>query len=121
MAENKTSTGARVTVSQGVEGGESDPLSVIKGIVTGMRNLEAPLRTAVGRARDQGRSWQEIADVLGVSRQAAWERYRDTEQDPISAVAGSLGDLGMSTDEMRRRSRQEEAESEERRYGDPPP
>ena len=28
-------------------------------------------------ASDGGVSWQEIADALGISRQAAWERYHD--------------------------------------------
>ncbi|MCV7131769.1 DUF3887 domain-containing protein [Mycobacterium hodleri] len=30
---------------------------------------------AVERAREAGRTWQEIGDVIGVSRQAAFQRY----------------------------------------------
>lgn len=30
---------------------------------------------AVELARDNGASWQQIGDYLGVSKQAAWERY----------------------------------------------
>lgn len=33
------------------------------------------LRAAVNAARDNGRSWGEIAMVLGVTRQAARQRY----------------------------------------------
>ena len=29
----------------------------------------------VALARDQGWSWQQIADVLGMTRQSAWERF----------------------------------------------
>lgn len=35
-------------------------------------------RDAMVRAvREAGGSWQQIADVLGISKQAAWERYHD--------------------------------------------
>lgn len=41
-------------------------------------------------ARAHGVSWNEIAGALGVSRQAAWERYRDpsrwTRSRPISSM-----------------------------------
>lgn len=33
------------------------------------------LKAAVDRARDAGRTWQEIGDVLGVTRQAAFQRF----------------------------------------------
>lgn len=47
-----------------------------------LRDLDAAIRTArgelvnavVARRRD-GWSWQRIGDALGVSRQAAWERF----------------------------------------------
>ncbi|MGI8994552.1 MAG: helix-turn-helix domain-containing protein [Nocardioidaceae bacterium] len=42
------------------------------------RLLEQLEASQVGRARDQGWSWQEIADVLGVSRQAAHKKHRRT-------------------------------------------
>jgi hypothetical protein len=35
----------------------------------------ATLRATVERARAQGRTWQEIGDVLGVTRQAAFQRF----------------------------------------------
>ncbi len=35
----------------------------------------AALRLSVERARDAGRTWQELGDVLGVSRQAAFQRF----------------------------------------------
>jgi hypothetical protein len=36
---------------------------------------EAALQTAVDRARAAGQSWREIGDVLGTSRQAAFQRF----------------------------------------------
>jgi hypothetical protein len=36
---------------------------------------DATLRAAVDRARAAGRTWQEIGDVLGVTRQAAFQRF----------------------------------------------
>jgi len=35
------------------------------------------LHAAVQRARDRGASWQLIGDALGISRQGAFQRYRD--------------------------------------------
>lgn len=43
--------------------------------LTDVANAERELRDAVNAARDNGRSWGEIALVLGVSRQAARQRY----------------------------------------------
>src|SRR5262245_45488406 len=51
---------------------------------------------AVRDARRQGRSWSEIAVRLGVTRQSAWERWRDlvedapAERDPAGAAATEL-------------------------------
>jgi hypothetical protein len=35
----------------------------------------AALRLSVERAREAGRTWQELGDILGVSRQAAFQRF----------------------------------------------
>lgn len=40
-----------------------------------VRDDDARLREAVERARAHGRSWNQIALVLGVSRQAARQRF----------------------------------------------
>lgn len=37
-------------------------------------------RLQVANARDHGWSWQQIADVLGVSRQAVHKRYRRLDE-----------------------------------------
>jgi hypothetical protein len=45
--------------------------------LVGIDAAEAALRAAVERARAAGRSWTEIANVLGVSRQAARQRFNE--------------------------------------------
>jgi len=39
------------------------------------RALDKLQRQLVHEAREGGRSWTEIGEALGVSRQAAWERF----------------------------------------------
>lgn len=41
-------------------------------------NAKADLRSAIASALDAGHSWSEIGRVLGVTRQAAWQRFRTT-------------------------------------------
>jgi len=62
-----------------VDEGLDDPLSVIAGIIECSGGIESMLRQWVRLARTKGHSWQQIADALGVSRQSAWERFRDIE------------------------------------------
>jgi len=47
------------------------------------RSDEARLRDAVEVARAQGRSWNHIAVALGVSRQAARQRFAPSETRPV--------------------------------------
>jgi len=44
---------------------------------------------AVQVAREQGASWAQIGEVLGMSRQAAWERFKDA----IERQERYVGDL----------------------------
>lgn len=34
---------------------------------------------AVSAARAEGRSWQDIGDALGITKQAAWEQWKHLE------------------------------------------
>lgn len=73
----KTQTGqVRVESTLTIDGDwRSDPLKLISGIREGSRSLDRWQRKAVRAARKQGLSWDEIGSALGVSRQAAWERF----------------------------------------------
>jgi hypothetical protein len=105
--------------------GDVDPLGVLRGITRGMSKLDRALRDAVIAARGRGNSWEEIGEALGVSRQSAWERFKDDEpsrSDVIDRVMGSLkGRVEMSSDEMRELAREEEEEIELRKWGSLPP
>jgi hypothetical protein len=54
---------------------ERDPIEMVRFLTRIPKDLEIPLRHAVKAARHQGRTWQEIGDAIGLTRQAAWERY----------------------------------------------
>lgn len=62
-----------------VRSGFDDPLAVIGDIVDASWGVESMLRRWVQVARSNGHTWQEIADALGVTRQSAWERFRDVD------------------------------------------
>lgn len=48
---------------------------------------------AVATARADGRTWPEIADVLGVSKQAAWERFARAVEGLDPRLIGDTGRL----------------------------
>jgi len=53
----------------------NDPLDVVRSAHEVRDGAEALMGAAVEQARQANRTWQEIGDVLGVSRQAAFQRY----------------------------------------------
>jgi hypothetical protein len=58
-----------------IEDSEADPIDVLKTVGTYQRYLGAIEARAVQAARATGRTWEEIAGALGVSRQTAWEKF----------------------------------------------
>ena len=56
----------------------TDDLRQIASASEAVRDDEIRLREAIGVARAHGRSWNQIAIALGVSRQAARQRFGDT-------------------------------------------
>ncbi len=59
---------------------------------------------AVRTARRHGKSWAEIATMLGVTRQSAWERWRDLDEggERPESVPGEV--VERAARELRRRS-----------------
>ncbi|TEA08032.1 DUF3887 domain-containing protein [Mycobacteroides salmoniphilum] len=55
--------------------GENDPLQLVREAHKVQELAEALIGAAVQQAREAGRTWQEIGEVLRVSRQAAFQRY----------------------------------------------
>jgi hypothetical protein len=54
---------------------ETDPLELVRAAHEIRDGAETLLVEAVEQARASGRTWQEIGGVLGVSRQAVFQRY----------------------------------------------
>ena len=54
---------------------EIDPLDLVRAAHEIRDGAEALMAAAVQQAREAGRTWQEIGEVLGVSRQAVFQRY----------------------------------------------
>lgn len=59
----------------GIDWSELDPLVAVASARQLARAVDEALRAAVTRARDAGRTWQEIGDLLGTTRQAAFQRF----------------------------------------------
>ncbi|AQT79920.1 DUF3887 domain-containing protein [Mycolicibacterium litorale] len=54
---------------------EIDPIELVRAAHEIRDGAEALMAAVVRQARQAGRTWQEIGDALGVSRQAAFQRY----------------------------------------------
>ena len=52
-----------------------------------VRMAEADLERLIARAMHWGASWAEIADVVGVTRQSAHQRFRRLRYDPATGTA----------------------------------
>src|SRR5271155_3846336 len=75
--------GWRRLVASGKRPGEDDDgLASLSDIGVVRRMLDQAELSAVRTARLHGRSWAEIATHLGVTRQSAWERWRDLDDAP---------------------------------------
>lgn len=54
---------------------DPDPLTAVASARDLATAVDGALRAAVTRARHAGRTWQTIGDLLGTSRQAAFQRF----------------------------------------------
>lgn len=68
-------------------GSAADALKALSDIGVVRRLLDEAELQAVQVARRERRSWAEIATRLGVTRQSAWERWRDVDDEPAVATA----------------------------------
>jgi DNA-directed RNA polymerase specialized sigma24 family protein len=59
-----------------------DPQIGLRGVASLRALLEAVEELQVRRARELGWSWQQIADLLGVSKQAVHQKYGKGERRP---------------------------------------
>lgn len=93
----------RVTGKRAGTGEESlDALSDVGSI---RRLLDQAELLAVRNARRHGKSWSEIAIRLGMTRQSAWERWRDVDEPGPPGVAEDEPPLQELIDENARKLR----------------
>ena len=52
-----------------------DPLLMLHGLAAGSSDLEAKLIETVRFCRSRGKTWTQIGEVMGMTKQAAWERF----------------------------------------------
>jgi hypothetical protein len=57
-----------------------EPMEVLKVASMYERYFQEVQRYAVGVARAEGRSWQDIGDTVGLSKQTAWAKWRDSDE-----------------------------------------
>jgi hypothetical protein len=61
---------------------DPDPIEILEAVASFQRYFKAIEREAIQAARAQGRTWNEIGNAVGKTRQAVWEsaRSRDVER-----------------------------------------
>ncbi len=77
-----------------------DPVAALTHISSLRDEVDALEHEQVLRARKAGVSWQQIADALGIGRQAAWERFTRAAREAMARTAADNQDL--SEDEAMR-------------------
>jgi uncharacterized protein DUF3887 len=82
MADRDPSTGAAADLARaaqdladGAGDDRADPLAGIRHALDVRRRADLVLAAAVDAARAAGCTWQQVGDVLGTSRQAAFQRF----------------------------------------------
>jgi hypothetical protein len=87
-----TSWHARRAGSAQGSGGDA-ALEAMADIGTLRRLLDQAELAAVRAARRSRRSWAEIATQLGITRQSAWERWRELDDEPALPAAPAAAQL----------------------------
>jgi hypothetical protein len=97
----------RLAASSAGPRGDDDGLASLSDIGVVRRMLDQAELAAVRAARLHGKSWAEIATYLGITRQSAWERWRDLDDSPRggeserSAESTALADAASHLVKMR--------------------
>ncbi|MDL4813706.1 DUF3887 domain-containing protein [Actinomadura opuntiae] len=88
---------ARRLAAAAASGSASAPMDAVAAAVEVTRRADDLLRRAVDTARAAGRTWQEIGDVLGTTRQAAFQRF-GRPADPRTGVPMAANALPEAAD-----------------------
>ncbi len=57
------------------ESADTDSLVVLVGLAFGAARVEEKLTEVVSVCRQQGKSWTQIGEALGMTKQSAWARF----------------------------------------------
>lgn len=76
--EEVTEVGEQTMSALVAQAGDDDPLRALAAVAELQREVSRAEATVVRRARNGGASWEQIARVLGVSRQAVHKKYGGT-------------------------------------------
>lgn len=52
-----------------------DPIVMLVGLAFAVARIEDRMVQVVGLCRTEGKSWTQIGEALGMTKQSAWERY----------------------------------------------
>jgi hypothetical protein len=66
---------------------DANPLEVLRSASQFQRYFDAVQGAAAKAARAAGQTWDEIGQALGVTRQAAWERFATSEHEQLRRIA----------------------------------
>ena len=66
---------------------DANPLEVLRAASQFQRYFDAVQGAAAKAARGEGSTWDEIGQALGVSRQAAWERFATSEHEQLRKIS----------------------------------
>jgi len=55
--------------------GQVDPLLLLVALANSAVNIETKIDELVGVSRAAGKTWTQVGQALGMSKQAAWERF----------------------------------------------
>ena len=53
----------------------ADPITVLIGLNSAAEHVNSKLTQVVAYCRAEGKTWTQIGEALGMSKQAAWERF----------------------------------------------
>lgn len=65
-----------------LQSADTKQLRIIADLAADRHRIDGELEAAVQAARDGGRSWAEIGAMLGVTKQAAQQRFRGSTRNP---------------------------------------
>jgi hypothetical protein len=72
-----------------------DPIEILTAAAMYERYFQEVQDHAAQVARAEGRSWQDIADAVGTSKQTAWQKWRGPERK-MRERRGAFGDFPVS-------------------------